>query len=133
VPDIQRKINSKKTVLLCVNAALEKQAKNLIILNVKKMSSLADYFVICSGGSDRQVQAITASIEERLKKAGKRPIGMEGERAGKWVLMDYGDVILHIFHEPVRQFYDIERLWTDVPRMEVEEHVSEVVSLSKGM
>jgi ribosome-associated protein len=119
--------------LLSVNAALEKKATNLIILNVKEMSSLADYFVICSGNSDRQVQAIASAIEETLKKAGRLPIGVEGERAAKWVLLDYGDVIFHIFYEPVREFYDIERLWTDVPRMEVGEDVSKLVSLRKGM
>ncbi|HPL63875.1 MAG: ribosome silencing factor [Syntrophales bacterium] len=131
--EIPRKISSRKLVLLSANAALEKKATNLIILNVKEMSSLADYFVICSGNSDRQVQAISSAIEEVLKKAGRLPIGVEGERAAKWVLMDYGDVIFHIFYEPVRSFYDIERLWTDVPRMEVGEDVSEISSLRKGM
>jgi ribosome-associated protein len=76
--------------------------------------------VICSGNSDRQVQAIAASIEESLKKFRIIPIGIEGENSGKWILMDYDDVVIHIFYEPTREFYDIERLWSDAPRIKVE-------------
>jgi len=116
---VKESIDGKEQVLLCVNASLKKKAKNLIILNVKEYSSFADYFIICSGTSDRQVQAITASIQENLKEYGIMPLGIEGEKLGRWVLMDYEDVIIHIFYEPVREFYDIERLWSDAPRMEV--------------
>lgn len=89
--------------------------------------------MICSGSSDRQVQAIASGIQETLKKEGKRPIGIEGERVGKWILMDYGDIVIHIFYDPVRDFYDIERLWTDVPRMEVDDNASGLTRLGKGM
>ena len=126
-------IDGKEQVLLCVNASLKRKAKNLIILNVKEFSSFADYFVICSGTSDRQVQAITASIQENLKEHGILPLGIEGERLGRWVLMDYEDVIIHIFYEPVREFYDIERLWSDAPRMEIGDEVTELTALDKGM
>ena len=102
-------------------------------LNVKKTSSVADYFIICSGSSDRQVQAIASSIEETLKAAGRRPIGIEGERVGKWVLMDYGDIVIHIFYDPIRDFYDIERLWTEAPRLEVDDDALELTTLGKGM
>jgi ribosome-associated protein len=105
--------------LQCVNASLEKKAKDLIILNVKEISAFADYFIICSGTSDRQVRAIAESIQERLKTAGILPLGIEGELAGQWILMDYGDVIIHVFLEPVRTFYDMERLWSEAPRMDV--------------
>jgi ribosome-associated protein len=105
-------INGKERVLLCVNASLQRKAKGLIILNVKELSSFADYFIICSGTSDRQVQAIAESIQANLKEHGILPLGVEGERIGKWVLMDYEDIIVHIFYEPIREFYDIERLWS---------------------
>ena len=130
---VKESIDGKEQVLLCVNASLKKKAKNLIILNVKEYSSFADYFIICSGTSDRQVQAITASIQENLKEYGIMPLGIEGEKLGRWVLMDYEDVIIHIFYEPVREFYDIERLWSDAPRMEVGDEVIELTALRKGM
>ena len=130
---VKESINGKERVLLCVNASLQRKAKDLIILNVKEYSSIADYFIICSGTSDRQVQAIAASIHENLKEYGILPLGIEGERIGKWVLMDYADVIIHIFYEPIREFYDIERLWSDVPCMEVGDDLTELTALDKGM
>jgi ribosome-associated protein len=130
---VKEGINGKERVLLCVNASLQRKAKDLIILNVKEYSSIADYFIICSGTSDRQVQAIAASIQENLKECGILPLGIEGERLGKWVLMDYADVIIHIFYEPIREFYDIERLWSDVPCMEVGDDLTELLALNKGM
>jgi ribosome-associated protein len=130
---VKESINGKEQVLLCVNASLKNKAKNLIILNVKESSSFADYFIICSGTSDRQVQAMTAAIQENLKAYGILPLGIEGERLGKWVLMDYEDVVIHIFYEPVREFYDIERLWSDAQHMEVGDEVTELTALDKGM
>ena len=126
-------LDGKERVLLCVNASLKKKAKNLVILNVKTFSSFADYFIICSGTSDRQVQAIASSIQENLKKVGVLPLGVEGETFGKWALMDYDDVIIHIFYEPIREFYDIERLWSDAPRMEIGGDVTELSALDQGM
>jgi len=79
------------------------------------MTSFTDYFLLCGGKSDRQVQAIAQGIEEALKKKGIRPLGQEGMTEGKWVLMDYEDVVVHIFLEPVRAFYDLEGLWIDAP------------------
>ncbi len=128
---IPKEITTRKTALLSVNAALEKKAHKILVLNVKKVSSLSDYFIVCSGNSDRQVQTIAEYIEGVLKKAGRRPIGIEGERIGKWVLMDYGDVVIHIFFDPVREFYDIERLWPDAPRLEVEDDAPALTSLSR--
>ncbi len=118
---------------MCVNAILEKKAGRLVILNVKEISSFADYFIICDGASDRQVQAIAAAVQERMKKCGILPLGVEGESAGKWVLLDYADVIIHIFFQPVREFYDLERLWGDVPRMEIPDETAELAALSDGM
>ena len=126
-------IDGKERLLLCVNASLKRKARNLIILNVKEFSSFADYFIILSGTSDRQVQSIAASIQQNLKECGVKPLGVEGENLGKWVLMDYEDVIIHVFYEPIREFYDIERLWPDAPRMEVGDDVTEMTALDKGM
>ena len=112
--------DSKTKSLLCVKAAIDKKAEEPVLLDMKETSSFTDYFVICSGRSDRQVQAIARGIEESLEKEGIRPLGLEGVPAGKWILMDYEDVVVHIFLEPVRKFYDLEGLWIDALRIEVE-------------
>ena len=130
---VKESIDGKERLLLCINASLKRKAKNLTILNLKELSSFADYFIILSGTSDRQVQSIAASIHENLKEYGIMPLGIEGESLGKWVLMDYEDVIIHVFYEPIREFYDIERLWPDAPRMEVGDDVVEMTALNKGM
>jgi len=87
-------------------------------LDVQEISSFTAYFLICSGRSDRQVQAIARSIEDDLKKMGVRPLGMEGFEGGKWILVDYDDVVVHVFLDPVREFYDLEGLWLDAPRVD---------------
>lgn len=109
--------NSKEKAFLCARAALDHKAIDLVILSIQNLSSFADYFVICSGNSDRQVQAIASHIEEKLAKEGLYPLGIEGKREGRWVLLDYGEVVVHIFYQPVREFYDLERLWADAPRV----------------
>jgi ribosome-associated protein len=125
--------DSRTGVLRGVNAALEKKAKDLVILNVREISAFADYFIICSGTSDRQVRAIAAAIQEKLKTADILPLGVEGEAAGQWVLMDYDDVIIHIFLDPVRTFYDLERLWSDAPRMDIPDETVTLKALTKEM
>jgi len=87
---------------------------------MKGITSFTDYFLICSGKSDRQVQAIAEAVEETIEREGFRAIGQEGKAEGKWVLMDYGDVVIHIFLEPIRGFYDLEGLWIDAPRIDPE-------------
>jgi ribosome-associated protein len=126
-------IDSRERALLCVNASLEKKAKNLVILNVSKLSAFTDYFILCSGTSDRQVRAVAAAIQENLKKVGILPLGIEGEAAGKWILLDYDDVIIHVFLESVRSFYDLERLWSETPRMDVLDETASLKALAKGM
>ena len=111
----------KQKFNLCVKAALKKKAFDLIVLDIKEISSFADYFILCSGNSNRQVQAIASSIEYDLKKKGIYPLGIEGFNEGKWVLLDYDDIIIHVFYHPIREFYELERLWDDAPRIEVEE------------
>lgn len=125
--------DSRARVLQGVNAALEKKARGLVILSVKEISAFADYFIICSGTSDRQVRAIAAAIQENLKTAGILPLGVEGEAAGQWVLMDYDDVVIHIFLDPVRAFYDLERLWSEAPRMDVPDETVTLKALPKEM
>lgn len=98
--------------------AYDRKAEDVVIINLKKLSSLADYLLICSADSERQVDAIAGFIEDSLRDEGIRPLGVEGAAKGRWALMDYNDVIVHIFHKPVRLFYDIEGLWADAPRIE---------------
>jgi ribosome-associated protein len=100
-----------------VKAILGKKAERLVVLDLSKLSSMADAFIICSGSSHRQVTAIAEHIQRDLKKEGIRPLHLEGRKEGHWVLMDYGSVVIHVFHEPVRQFYDLESLWIDAGRI----------------
>ncbi|MFZ2447101.1 MAG: ribosome silencing factor [Syntrophobacteraceae bacterium] len=103
------------------------KALDLVLLDVSRFSSFADYFIICGGKSSRQVQGIAENVESTLRDRGIRPLGVEGKKEGHWVLMDYGDVILHIFYEPVRLFYDLESLWSDASRLDWEEGPTEGV------
>lgn len=99
-----------------VEAALDKKAADLEVLHVAELTSLADYFMICSGSTERQTGAIADSIEERLReKLDTRPRMVEGVSPGRWILMDYGDFIVHIFTEETRRFYALDRLWGDAP------------------
>ncbi len=111
--------SSREKAFLCARALLDRKAIDLVILEVKALSSFTDYFLICSGNSDRQVQAISSHLEEKLGKEGIHPLGIEGKREGRWVLMDYGDVVVHIFFHPVREFYDLERLWSEATQVEL--------------
>lgn len=95
--------------------ALEKKGFDVRILKLKEISSVCDYFLIVSGEADIHVKAIAQSIIEGLKEAGERPMHVEGMVEGNWVLLDYIDVIVHVFKEPTRQFYSLERLWGDAP------------------
>lgn len=96
-----------------VAAALDKKASDLLVLNLADISSFADYFVICSASSERQAQAIADAIEEKLRARGRRPISVEGYAASRWILLDYGEVLFHVFLEESRRFYALERLWGD--------------------
>ncbi|MFA5182447.1 MAG: ribosome silencing factor [Syntrophales bacterium] len=126
-------MDARERVLCCINAALARKAHNLVVMNVSEISSFADYFLICSGASDRQVKALCSSIEESLKKAGMAPLGIEGEKHGRWALMDYDDVVIHVFLEPLREFYDIERLWADAPKMFISDDASLIEELAEGL
>ena len=100
-----------------VQAILGKQAVGLTVLDVSALTSVADVFMICSGRSNRQVNAIADHIQTTLKQQGIRPLSLEGKTDGHWVLMDYGHVVIHVFFDDVRTFYDLEGLWADAPRV----------------
>ena len=102
---------------LYIKAASEKKAQNLVVLDVAELTSIADVFIICSGRSNRQVKAIADSIVVNLKKKKIKPLSMEGTGEGHWVLLDYGHVVIHVFYEPVREFFDLEGLWVDARRI----------------
>ena len=120
-------ISSWDKVLLLTRFALEKKARDLVVLEVRELTSIGDYFIICSGSSDRQVQSIAQGIEENLSETGHSPLSVEGANRGHWVLMDFSDVIVHIFYEPVREFYDLDGLWGHAPRVELPEPYSTLV------
>lgn len=103
-----------------VKATLGRKARDVIILDVRPLTSVADAFIICSGRSHRQVSAIAEFIRHDLKKHNIRPLSTEGLKEGHWVLLDYGHVIIHIFYEPIRVFYDLEGLWIDARRIKIE-------------
>lgn len=102
---------------LYVKAVLGKKADAVVALDVRGLTSIADTFIICSGSSSRQVTAIADHVERFLKDNGIRPLSVEGRKEGHWVLMDYGDVIVHVFYEETRSFYDLEGLWVDAKRI----------------
>ena len=103
----------KRIAQLAKTACDEKKAEDVVILDVRMLSNFTRYFVIASGTSDRHVQGISRNVEEELRRKGERVWHIEGEREGQWVLLDYSDVIVHVFHQQIRQFYGLERLWGD--------------------
>jgi ribosome-associated protein len=113
--------------LTLVGAALDKKASQLVVLEVREFTSIADYFIICSGRSDRQVQSIAQGIQEAAREAEIAVISVEGTSRGHWVLMDFADVIVHVFYQPVREFYDLDGLWADAPKVQLPEPYSTLV------
>ena len=107
---------------LASNIIMERKAVDPVLFNIGEMSSFADYFLIAGGKSSRQVQSISGHLTRKMRDKGFKPYGIEGEFEGQWILMDYGDLIIHIFYQPVREFYDLEGLWLEAPRIEIEEH-----------
>jgi ribosome-associated protein len=93
----------------------EKKAEDLVILDLQRISSVTDYLVVAGGHSDRHVQAVSEHLAQEMKKQGFRPLGCEGLQEGRWALLDYGDVIVHIFYHELREYYDLEGVWSDAP------------------
>lgn len=106
---------------LCLKIIKERKAVDPVLFEVGTLSSITDYFLIASGNSSRQVQAISRHLEKRMREEGFRPLGIEGGQESHWLLMDYGDIIIHLFYQPTREFYDLEGLWVDAKRIDVEE------------
>lgn len=110
-------LNSLEAAQLCAEAADDKKASNILILDLRGLTYITDYFVICSGGNITQVGAIADNVGQVLAKAGIRPSHVEGASEASWVLMDYGDVVVHVFEEQARIYYSLEKLWGDAPRI----------------
>jgi len=104
---------------LAAEAALNVKAEDVVMLEVGEIAFFADAFILATGRSDRQVQAIAAAVVRAAKEAGDPPLGVEGYRDGRWVLVDLGDVIVHVFQREVREHYDLERLWSEARRVEI--------------
>ncbi len=112
---------SREVAVAAARAAAAKQAADIAILDVHELIVITDYFVIASGSSDRQVKTIVEEVERVLRDRGERPVRREGEGEHRWVLLDYVDVVVHVFAEEERDYYDLERLWRDAPRVPWEE------------
>jgi ribosome-associated protein len=106
-------------IVMALEAAGEKKAAGSVVLDLREIASFTDYFVITSGTNERQVQAISDGIVETLKKSGTPALRVEGYKTAEWILLDYGDFVVHIFDEKARRFYDLERLWRESKRVEL--------------
>ena len=112
--------SSKTLALEAVQAAFTKNAYEPVLLDVSTLSSYTDFILILSGRSVRQVEAVAEAIQKEMKTAGHDAMGVEGERGGQWYLLDFGDVVVHVFYHPVREFYDLEGLWSEALKIELE-------------
>jgi ribosome-associated protein len=108
-------MNDRELLITAVKAADDKRAEDIVVLNMKGISLVADYFIICHGNSDKQVQAIAREMKEKVSENGMQIKRMEGFDEAKWILVDLGDVVAHIFHKDERSYYNLERLWGDAP------------------
>jgi ribosome-associated protein len=113
---------------LIAEAVSERKGEDLVVLDIREVASFADTFILVTGTSDRQVRSITDSIEETLARHGERAMGIEGYDEGRWVLIDLGDAIVHIFQPDVREYYDLERLWSEAPTVELRGAAAQEVS-----
>lgn len=117
-------LNPKEMIAIAVKALDDKKGKDLKVLYTADQTTLADYFIICTGTSNTQVRALAEAVEEALSKVGEEPHHIEGHRGGQWTLMDYSAVVIHVFTEEGREFYDLERLWSDAAPMDVSEYLT---------
>jgi ribosome-associated protein len=114
-PDVAR-----PTALAIARAALDKKGEDVVVLDVRGLTSYADYFVVVTADSDRQASAIADHVEQTMKQQGVGKVGVEGYESGRWILVDYGDVVAHVMNRESRGFYDLEGLWADAPRFAVQ-------------
>lgn len=113
--------DARKIAEICANKCLEKKGENVVILDLESRSSVADYFVVASGFSDRQVSAIADYVADELRQMGIKPLSKEGMVDGRWALIDFGDVIVHVFQDALRDFYSLENLWADAPKIRMQD------------
>jgi ribosome-associated protein len=113
-------MDSRQRALDAVQAAFTKNALQPVLLDVASLTSYTDFILILSGQSTRQVDAICRAIQEGMKQQGHGVLGVEGEKGSQWMLLDYGDVVVHVFYHPQREFYDLEGLWSEAPRVELD-------------
>ncbi|MAE94805.1 MAG: ribosome silencing factor [Planctomycetota bacterium] len=111
--------DATQRVRALAEAALERKAQNAVALDVRELTSFADAFLLLTGTSDRHVRSVADSVIEAAKAAGARPLGIEGEDESRWILIDLGDVVVHVFQEEAREFYDLDRLWQDAPLIDL--------------
>jgi len=111
------KSTPRQLALIAAEICDEKKAKDIVILDVRKITTISDYFIICSTSNERQARAIAEDLRLRMRELGKSEMGVEGMKDGRWVLQDFADIILHVFHESQREFYDIEGLWADAKQV----------------
>jgi ribosome-associated protein len=130
--EIQQKPHAKDKALDIIKAGIAKKAFDPILIRLDKLTSLTDYFVILSGTSARHVKAITNAVEQQTKSLGFHPDSSEGTAAGNWALLDYGDVIVHVFQQPTREFYDLEGLWAEAPREVIPEKILNEIDNAPG-
>jgi ribosome-associated protein len=119
-------ISTEEKAALISRIATDRKAMDVVVLDMRDASSITDYFLICSGGSERQVRAIADAIDEQLEPSGIASLGVEGYHEGHWILMDYGDVIVHVFSEDTREYYDLERLWANAPKIDLTAEIASV-------
>lgn len=105
----------EQKALIAQNALLDHRAVDLVMLDMRPVTTIADYFLICHGTSTIHIQSLAEAVREAFEQHGIRPFGAEGEKEARWVLLDYGDVVVHVFSEEDRRYYDLERLWSDAP------------------
>jgi ribosome-associated protein len=113
-------VSSRDLAIAAARAAADKQGERVVVLDVRELIVITDYFVIASGGSERQVRTIVEEVEKSLRDLGMKPVRREGEDDRRWVLLDYFDIVVHVFAQEERDYYDLERLWGDAPTLEWE-------------
>jgi len=119
-------------VSTAARAASDKLAENIIAYDVSEQLIITDAFVLCSAPNDRQVKAVVDEIEERLREKDAKPLRREGEREGRWVLLDYGDIVVHVQHDEERVYYSLERIWRDCPTIDLPESVTSGQGAGRG-
>ena len=127
-----QQLPSDPSLDLFIQAAQGKKALDIVVMDLRGMTAITDYFIICSGRSSRQVMAIADHIQKVMRDNRIRPLGVEGVGSGHWILLDYDHVVIHVFYDPIRRFYNLEGLWVDVPRIQVDSPQIEIGEIFEG-